>query len=69
MTTRLRKLLEAEGFNHPIQDMIRRPVSIHMSLEDIKRYMDEETRDYLIFQWAKAYVDLYEQKIGIDKDK
>jgi hypothetical protein len=61
MSSRLRKLIE-DSNQDQIQSMVRHPVAVHLSMEEIKRYMDSEHDEHLIAQWASAYVKAYNQK-------
>jgi hypothetical protein len=62
MSSRLRKLIEDSNQDHQIQSMVRHPVAVHLSMEEIKRYMDSEHDEHLIAQWASAYTNAYNQK-------
>lgn len=44
-----------------IGKMTRQPVEISLSLGDIKRYIAQESDDYLIYQWCEAYIKRYNQ--------
>ncbi len=39
----------------------RLPVSIHLSLNEIHRYISQERNDYLIYQWCEAYIKRFNQ--------
>lgn len=39
----------------------RKPVEINLSLNEIKRYIAQESDDYLVYQWCQAYVKRYNQ--------
>ena len=37
--------------------MVRKPVQLDLSLEEIQRYLQTEQDPRLIFQWAKIYIE------------
>lgn len=39
----------------------RQPVTIRLSLTEIKRYIAQESDDYLVYQWCEAYIKRYNQ--------
>ena len=61
MSTRLRKLIQ-ESQQEQVTSMVRHPVAVSLSMEEIKRYMDSEHDQHLIYQWATAYVKSYNDK-------
>lgn len=60
MSKDLTTLLKAS--NEPvIGKMTRQPVEISLSLNEIKRYIAQESDDYLVYQWCQAYIKRYNQ--------
>lgn len=61
MDNKLKTLLTECESQHMISKQTRKPVDIAVSLNDIKRYIAQETNDYLVYQWCQAYINRYNQ--------
>ena len=44
-----------------VSKQTRQPITIRLSLNEIKRYIAQESDDYLVYQWCEAYIKRFNQ--------
>jgi hypothetical protein len=56
--SKLRQLINDMGTETQLNSAIRKPITVHVSADDVQRLLQRETDPHLLTQWCRAWIEL-----------